>query len=243
MRERGARANLPCPRRRRGTTSSLIVFTLRRHRLPRNDEVMAQSEIHHVQRSNGLYSRRLTRHRHGALGHEPQGRRCGSGAWRTDHDGRCVLAVRADDRGVSLLGNCVERWAGPANGPNFGPEGSSMSMHEYSRGSPRSRIHCFALGAGDNREFLVMGRHAVEGGKSMYTLSHLRDRRQRMTREARSHDPASERRQFEDLRVFLGGDPTAALASNERGGSRSLFGSITARHTTIANRSSSNHTG
>jgi len=75
----------------------------------------------------------------------------------------------------------VERWAGPANGPNFGPEGSSMSMHEHHAGH-RVRVSAASRsGPPTTDEFLVMGRHAVEGGESMYTLSHLRDRRQRMT--------------------------------------------------------------
>jgi len=74
----------------------------------------------------------------------------------------------------------VERW-GSGNPPNFGPEGSSMSMHEYSAGH-RVRVSTASRsGPATTDEFLVMGRHAVEGGESMYTLSHSRDRRQRMT--------------------------------------------------------------
>ena len=71
------------------------------------------------------------------------------------------------------------------DGPNFGPEGSSMSMYEYSAGH-RVRV-CTASRSGPatTEEFVVMRRHSVEGGESMYTLSHSRDGRQRMT-------PASE---------------------------------------------------
>jgi hypothetical protein len=60
-----------------------------------------------------------------------------------------------------------------------------MSMSEYSTGH-RVRV-CTASSSGPatTEEFVVMGRHAVEGGESMYTLSHSRDGRQRMT-------PASE---------------------------------------------------
>ncbi len=55
-----------------------------------------------------------------------------------------------------------------------------MSCHEYSAGH-RVRVSTASRsGPATTEEFLVMGRHAVEGGESMYTLSHTRDRRQRM---------------------------------------------------------------
>jgi hypothetical protein len=64
------------------------------------------------------------------------------------------------------------------------PEGSSMSMHEYCAGH-RVRVSTASRsGPATTEEFLVMRRHAVEGGESMYTLSHTRDRRQRMTPES-----------------------------------------------------------
>ena len=56
-----------------------------------------------------------------------------------------------------------------------------MSMHEY-RAGHRVRVSTASRsGPATTDEFLVMGHHAVEGGESMYTLSHSRDRRQRMT--------------------------------------------------------------
>ena len=56
-----------------------------------------------------------------------------------------------------------------------------MSMHEYSAGH-RVRVSTASRsGPATTEEFLVMVRHAVEGGESMYTLSRTPDRRQRMT--------------------------------------------------------------
>jgi len=67
------------------------------------------------------------------------------------------------------------------DGAGHRPEGSSMPMHEYSAGH-RVRVSAASRsGPATTDEFLVMRRHAVEGGESMYTLSHTRDRGQRMT--------------------------------------------------------------
>jgi len=74
----------------------------------------------------------------------------------------------------------VERLNGARNRPNFGPEGSGMSMHEYCEGH-RVRVSTASRsGPATTEEFLVMRRHSVEGGESMYTLSHTGDLRQRM---------------------------------------------------------------
>ncbi len=56
-----------------------------------------------------------------------------------------------------------------------------MSCHEYAAGHRVRVSNASRSGPATTEEFLVMGRHAVEGGESMYTLSHTRDRRQRMT--------------------------------------------------------------
>lgn len=65
--------------------------------------------------------------------------------------------------------------------PGHRPKGSSMSMHEYSAGH-RVRVSAASRsGPATTDEFLVIRRHPVEGSESMYTLSHTRDRGQRMT--------------------------------------------------------------
>lgn len=56
-----------------------------------------------------------------------------------------------------------------------------MFKHEYYVGH-RVRVSAASRsGPATTEEFVIMGRHSVEGGESMYTLSHSLDGRQRMT--------------------------------------------------------------
>ena len=55
-----------------------------------------------------------------------------------------------------------------------------MSMQEYCAGH-RVRVSAASRsGPATTDEFVILGRHSVEGGESMYSLRRARDRHQRM---------------------------------------------------------------